>query len=113
MNNLSIVGRITKDLEIVTKGESKYVKFTVAVDRTVKNKEGEKVTDFIPVIAWGSTAERIVKFTGKGKLVSVEGEIHTSPYDKNGEKRISFEVQARNIGFLEWNKNDENNSTNE
>lgn len=103
MLNLAVfTGRITNDLELIDSNNSKYVRFRVAVQRSFKNNKNEYDTDFIPCIAWGHVAERIVKYLKKGSLLTVsEGSIRTSSYEKNGERYYVVEVLVSNIDFLE------------
>lgn len=56
MNECTFFGRLTKDPEVfTTQNGNKLVRITIAMDRTVK---GEKITQFIPCIAFGKNAER-------------------------------------------------------
>lgn len=105
-NKVVLVGRISTDLELMQTNNGKsYCKFNLAVNRM---NEG---TDFIPVTVWNKQAENLIKYQNKGNLILVDGSISMSNYtDKDGNKRISFDVMASNVQFLE-NKQNSNESS--
>lgn len=101
MNNVIIIGRLTKDPEIrYTQNGTAIARFNVAVDRPTK---GEKKTDFINCKAFGKTAENMSKYTEKGKKIAVNGSIETGSYENNEGRTIyTTDVSAFNVEFLEW-----------
>jgi single-strand DNA-binding protein len=102
MNRVSLVGRLTSKPELrYTSGNLTVTRFSVAVNRTYSNQQGQKETDFINIVAWRKQAENICNFLDKGSLVSVDGRIQTGSYEKDGEKRYTFEVVAESVQFLE------------
>ena len=103
MNNVVIVGRLTKDPELkyLTSGTA-VATFTMAIDRDYKNKDGSTTTDFIPVEIMGKPAEFVANYITKGRLVGVQGSIRVDRYDTpDGEKRTFTKVAGRNIQALE------------
>ena len=96
MNNINLFGRLTAEPEIKTTKENKYVKFCLAVDRKTK----DKATDFIDCIAWNKLAEIISKYCHKGNQLSVTGALQTNAFEKNGEKRKSYEVFVSSIDLV-------------
>lgn len=102
INKVILMGRITADPELrqTTSGIASC-KFTVAVDRGFKNKDGEKQTDFIRVTAWRATAEFVSKYFSKGKMIIVEGSLRNNDYEKDGVKHYSMDVQADKVSFGE------------
>jgi single stranded DNA-binding protein (ssb) len=103
MNNITLVGRLTKDLELKYGQSGKaYGKFSLAVKRPHSKDE----VDFINCVAFGKTAELIDKYLKKGSRVGIVGSLQMSRYEINGEKRTSYEVMVQNIEFLESSKND-------
>lgn len=81
MNNVSLIGRLTKDPELrYTPSGVAVARFTLAVNRTFK-KEGEQQADFINVVTWRKTAENTANFLRKGSLAGVVGRIQTGSYD--------------------------------
>lgn len=109
INNVSLTGRITKDLEQRNTNSGKaFVNFTLAVDRRFKDQNGERQADFIQIQAWGKTAEILCKYAGKGSLIGVEGRIQTRNYENNQGQRVYVtEVVAENITFLDSKKNNQ------
>ena len=102
MNNIQLLGRITKDLEQKTTTNGKSVcSFDIAVTR----KFDKEITDFIPCVAWNKTCETMCKFVKKGQLIAIDGSLYTRKYeDKNGNKRTAYEVNVNNFYFAESKK---------
>lgn len=103
INNVSLVGRLTKDPELrYTQTGVAVARFTLAVNRAFSNQQGEKDADFITCVAWRKTAESLVNFMRKGSQVGVTGRIQTGSYDdKDGKRVYTTEVVASEIAFLE------------
>ena len=110
MNRVDLVGRPTKNPELrYTASNIPVAQFTLAVNRTFTNQNGEKEADFINVIVWDKQAENVSKYVTKGKLISVEGRLQTRSYDdKDGKKVYVTEVVASHVGFLESKKDETN-----
>ena len=102
MNQINLVGRITKDPELkITQSGIYYVMFSVAVDRGYKDANGEKITDFLPCIAWNSQAEFIGKYVKKGNLLEISGQLTSRTYQTNsGENRTVIEVLVGKVSNL-------------
>lgn len=109
INNVTLTGRITKDLEKHETGKgTSVVNFSLAVDRRRKNANGDREADFISIQAWGLTADLLCKYCGKGSLIGIEGRIQTRNYENNQGQRVYVtEVVAENITFLDSNKNNQ------
>ena len=109
LNHITILGRITKDLELRRTGTGVPVaSFTLAVDRDFKEKNGEKITDFIDCVAWRNTAEFVEKYFGKGKMAVVSGSLQIRSWkDKDGNNRRTAEVVADNVYFGDSKKEGE------
>ena len=77
MNNVVLVGRLTKDPELRYVGEKNnaLTNFSLAVDRGYKNSQGESKVDFINIEIWGRQAEIFCTYMAKGKMVGIEGKI--------------------------------------
>lgn len=105
MNNVVLIGRLTKDLEIKEVGENgKVLNFSVAVQRPYKNKDDEYETDFINCVAWNGIAENMSEYVKKGDLIAVKGSLITSTYEKDDVKHYKTEVRADKISFLQSKK---------
>ena len=103
MNNVVIVGRLTKDPELkyLISGTA-VATFTMAIDRDYKNKDGPITTDFIPVEIMGKPAEFVANYITKGRLVAIQGSVRVDRYETpDGEKRTFTKVAGRNIQALE------------
>lgn len=102
MNNVSIVGRLTKDPELRSIADGRAVtNITVAVNRTFTNASGEREADFIPVVVWNRQAENLAKYCSKGSQVAITGRIQTRNYEQtDGTKRYVTEVVAESVTFL-------------
>ena len=74
---------------------------TVAVNRRFKNQTGEREADFINVVVWGRLAETLASYGSKGSLISLDGELRTRKYDKDGQTRYVTEVVASSFQLLE------------
>jgi single-strand DNA-binding protein len=103
MNRVTLVGRLTNKPELrYTSNNLPFVRFSVAVNRTYSNQQGQRETDFINIVAWRKQAENVCNFLDKGSLVSVDGRLQTGSYDdKDGNKKYTVEVQADSVQFLE------------
>ena len=112
MNRAMLVGRLTTKPELrYTSSNLPFARFSVAVNRTYSNAQGERETDFINVVVWRKQAENVCNFLNKGSLVSVEGRIQTGSYDdKDGNKRYTMEVVADSVQFLESKSQSQNRS---
>lgn len=99
LNQVVLIGRLTKDVEIkMTQSGKKYAQCTLAVNR---NKE---MTDFIPVVFWENTAELLNSYCHKGSKINVVGRIQTRTYDDPNipnRKVYITEVVANQIEFLD------------
>jgi single-strand DNA-binding protein len=101
LNKIFIMGRMTRDPELRrTQNGTAVTSFTLAVDRDFKDKDGEKVADFIPCVAWRTTAEFVAKNFAKGRMAVVEGRLQVRDFnDKDGTSRKVSEVHVDNIYF--------------
>lgn len=113
MNNIQLIGRITKDLELKQSGNTSMCSFTVAVNRKFA-KEGQQKADFINVICFNKVAENLVKYQGKGSQIGVVGSLNIDQYqDQEGNNKTFTKVVANEIEFLGGNSNTENKQGNE
>lgn len=107
LNKVIIMGRITKDLEVrQTPSGTAVLRFTVAVDRPVK--QGEKQTDFINCVAFGQRAEFISRYFGKGRMIAIEGNIKTGSYEKNGVTTYTTDIWVDAVSFTGEPKSENN-----
>ncbi len=102
LNQVVLIGRLTRDPEMrYTNNGTPVTTFTLAVDRTFTNAQGQREADFIPVVVWRKQAENCGKYLSKGSMTAVVGRIQTRTYDGNdGQKRYVTEIIADNVRFL-------------
>jgi single-strand DNA-binding protein len=103
VNKIFLIGRLTRDPELryVPSGQP-VANFTLAVDRSFKNGQGERETDFVSIVAWRKSAELVTEHLSKGRLVAVEGRLQIRSYETlDGSRRKVAEVVADRIQFLD------------
>lgn len=101
MNQIVIMGRLTADPELkeTTSGKS-VTSFGVAVQRDYANEQKEREVDFIPVVAWRSTAEFVCRYFTKGQMIALTGRLQSRKYtDKDGNNRTAYDVVADRVYF--------------
>lgn len=103
MNKVTLLGRLVKDPEVRYVQSGKCVaQFTLAVGRPFKDADGNKETDFIPVVLWGKPAELVGNSCQKGHRLLVDGRLQIRSYDaKDGTKRWVTEIIANSVEFIE------------
>jgi single-strand DNA-binding protein len=101
MNNVSLIGRLTKDPNVRKLDEGRTIcTFTLAVSDTYSKEDR---SDFIRVSVFGNQGDLCEKFLRKGFLAGVNGRIKTDQYtDAEGVKRYPFEITADRVQFLQW-----------
>lgn len=103
VNRIFLIGRLTRDPELryVPSGQP-VANFTLVVDRSFKNSQGERETDFIDIVAWRKSAELATQYLSKGRLVAVEGRLQIRTYEaQDGLRRKVAEVVTDRIQFLD------------
>ena len=103
INNVTLIGRLTKDVELkYTPANQAVAQFTLAVNRTFKNANGERESDFINCVIWRKSAENFSNFAKKGALIGITGRIQTRNYENQQGQRVYItEVIAENFQMLE------------
>ncbi|KZZ85444.1 MULTISPECIES: single-stranded DNA-binding protein [Bacillaceae] len=103
INRVVLVGRLTKDPELrYTPAGAAVATFTLAVNRTFTNQQGEKEADFLNCVVWRRQAENVANFLKKGNLAGVEGRLQSRSYeDQTGRRVYVTEVVADSVQFLE------------
>lgn len=112
MNNVTLIGRLTRDPEVRYTSESQMAvaRFPIAIDRPVK-AGAEKQTDFPNIVVFGKQAENCERFLTKGRLVGIEGRIQTGSFtNKDGQKVYTTDVVANRVEFLEYANKDGQNA---
>ena len=101
MNSVDLIGRVANDIELKhTNSGVSVVSFNLAVS-CGKDKNGNEVTDFIPIVIWREYAAMMTKHLVKGQQIGVSGKIKARTYEtQNGEKRKAVEVVAYSVTLL-------------
>ena len=103
INNVTLIGHLTKDVELkYTPANQAVAQFTLAVNRTFKNANGERESDFINCVIWRKSAENFANWAKKGALIGITGRIQTRNYENaQGQRVYVTEVIAENFQMLE------------
>jgi single stranded DNA-binding protein (ssb) len=102
MNNVVLIGRLTRDPELryIPESQNAVATFTIAVDRPFTK---DKQADFIRITVFGKPAENCERFLIKGRLVGIQGRLQTGSYkNKEGATVYTTDVVADRVEFLEW-----------
>lgn len=101
MNIVTIVGRLTKDPEVInTADETTKVKVVVAVSRSYKDVDGNYPTDYIDCILTNNYAKTTIEYVHKGDLIGVKGFIATEVIEETGELKKVMYVTGEKVTFL-------------
>ena len=108
MNNIILIGRLTKDPELrYTQAGKAVCSFTLAVDRPYSGENKE--ADFINIIVWNKVGENCAQYLSKGRKVAVQGRLQIRNYeDDKGQRRYITEVVANSVEFLEFGNKQQN-----
>lgn len=113
INNVVLVGRLTKDPDLKYTGNGQAVAtFTLAVNRNFTNQSGEREADFINCVIWRKPAETLANYARKGTLLGVTGRIQTRNYEnQQGQRVYVTEVVAENFQLLESKNSNSSQNT--
>ena len=115
MNQIFLIGRLVKSNELrYTTSQIAILNNTIAVERKVKNSNGEKTTDFINLVFFKTTAELVSKYTSKGSQIAVVGSLHQDSYiSDDGSKKTTYKVIVSEVKFLDTKQKEESEITKE
>ncbi|HCV7817871.1 TPA: single-stranded DNA-binding protein [Staphylococcus aureus] len=103
LNRTILVGRLTKDPEYRTTPSGVSVAtFTLAVNRTFTNAQGEREADFINCVVFRRQADNVNNYLSKGSLAGVDGRLQSRNYENQEGRRVFVtEVVCDSVQFLE------------
>ena len=106
LNKAILMGRLVRDPERrYTQTNVPVTSFTLAVDRDRKGPNGERQTDFIDCVSWGKQGDFVKEWFTKGMMAIVVGRLQSRNWeDRNGNKRVSIEVNTDEVTFGETKK---------
>lgn len=113
MNKVILMGRLTRDPEVrYSQGDDgnqlAIARYTLAVDRRTKSKNGQQEADFISCVAFGRNGEFAEKYLKQGTKIAIVGRIQTGSYtNKDGQKVYTTEVVVEEQEFAESKKSQE------
>lgn len=89
INNVTLIGRVARDIEVKTTNSGKSVaSFVLAVDGYGKDADAS----FIDCVAWNKAAELLAEYAPKGKQIGITGRLQTRTWEKDNIKRKATEV---------------------
>ena len=101
-NKVILIGRLVNTPELnKTANDKSVARATLAVNRRYKGQNGEREADFVNVIVWGKLAETLASYATKGSLISLDGELRTRRYEKDGVTHYVTEVLCNGFQLLE------------
>ena len=104
MNNINVIGRLVREVEVNTKGKTTYCRNAIAVKRMYDREK----TDFFNIIAFGKTAEIMEQYLDKGSQIGVSGRMEST--SKDG--KVYWDLVVENITLLDRaNSNNNNNNS--
>ncbi|GJF50686.1 TPA: single-stranded DNA-binding protein [Staphylococcus aureus] len=103
LNRVVLVGRLTKDPEYRTTPSGVSVAtFTLAVNRTFTNAQGEREADFVNCVVFRRQADNVNNYLSKGSLAGVDGRLQSRNYENQEGRRVFVtEVVCDSVQFLE------------
>lgn len=120
MNNVILIGRLIKDVELryTQSSNATYARFTIAVDRGMSKEKkqeaeanGQQTADFINIVVWGKQAENCQRYLQKGRNVAIQGRLQSGSYTaQDGTKRYTTEVWAERVQFIDWGEKKEDHT---
>lgn len=108
LNQVVLVGRLTKDIEVTELDSGKKVSYAIlAVQRPFKNTDGLYETDFIRCVMWNIIAQNAKEYCRVGDVVGIKGRIQTESYeDGEGNVKYATDVIVERMTFLSSSKSE-------
>ena len=101
-NKVILIGRLVNTPELnKTANDKSVARATLAINRRYKGQNGEREADFVNVVVWGKLAETLASYATKGSLISLDGELRTRRYEKDGVTHYVTEVLCNGFQLLE------------
>jgi len=103
INKVILIGRLGQDPELkYTPSGAPVCNFSLATTENWTDKNGQKQerTEWHRIVVWGKLAELCNQYLSKGRQTFIEGNLQTRSWEKDGVKRYTTEINARNVQFL-------------
>lgn len=105
MNNINIIGTMTRDLELKYLPSGTAVgSFAIAVNQDYKNQQGQKVekVSFFDVKVVGKQSEIINQYFHKGSRIGITGSLEQETWTANdGTNRSRVIIKLENFSFID------------
>lgn len=96
MNKVILVGNLASDVETRTTNSGNIAAhFRIAVDRIREGRDGQRETDFFPVVAWGKTAGLCSRYLSKGRKVAIDGRLQARSFDAQDGSTLKITEMAQ------------------
>ena len=109
MLKITAIGNLTNDVELKineTTGKP-YAILRIASDRRYRDRDGNRLTDFISIKVRGPLAERCAAFAWKGCKLAAVGDFETITFEDEPERQPGFLIKATEVEFLSPRKAEE------
>lgn len=101
LNDVILIGRLTRDAEIAYVGQTAKSEISIAVNRSVKrNDQWTSEVSYFDVVVWGKLAENLRNFLQKGKQIALHGYLRQDRWEKDGQTRSRVYIVAENVQLL-------------
>ena len=108
LNCVELIGRQVKDPELKQAGENVVMRFTIAVNRDYKDRDGNYPCDFIDVEVWNQGAQFLYDYSSKGDMLAVKGTIRKDSFEnKDGETVYRTYINADRVYIVNSKANEE------
>ena len=109
MLKITAIGNLTNDVELKineTTGKPHAI-LRIASDRRYRDRDGNRLTDFISIKVRGPLAERCAAFAWKGCKLAAVGDFETITFEDEPERQPGFLIKATEVEFLSPRKAEE------
>ena len=101
LNNYSVIGRMTRDLDERAFAYTPNGKARLNISIAVNDGYGDnQYTSYFDVVVWGKTAENIKPYLGKGKQICINGRLRQDRWESNGQKNSRVVIVAETVQLL-------------
>lgn len=114
INFAAVSGNVTRDAELrFTASETPVVRFGIAFNERKKNAQTgvwEDRTNFVDCAMFGSRAEKLQPYISKGAKVAIQGRLHWSQWETEGQKRSKIEIVVDDVDLMSRGASRDNES---
>ena len=102
MLKMIAIGNLTGDPVLKTNEETgkPYAILRIASDRRYRDRDGNRLTDFISIKVRGPLAERCAEFAWKGCKLAASGDFETITFADDPQRQPGFLIKASDVEFL-------------